>query len=100
MVRPKFKQKCKICREEWVTINYREFPICVKCHIRQIFSEEITDKKYIFLNIDQKIYEKSRFLRNIRQNYLMYKSLTENQVKTFKKAVKDLKNPKIKTEEE
>lgn len=87
----KFKQKCKICGKEWVVINRREFPICVKCHIMQIFSEKVTDKEYSFLNIPRELYEKSRFLRNIRQSYLMYKELTEKQIKAFKKAVTELK---------
>lgn len=67
--------------------------------MRQIFSEEVTDKKFKFLNLDKKVYEMSRFLRNIRQNYLMYKSLTDNQIKAFKKTIKDLKNPKNRDEE-
>ncbi|MBU0457166.1 MAG: hypothetical protein ABH824_04780 [Nanoarchaeota archaeon] len=94
MARLKFKKKCGICREEWVLINDREYPICVNCHMKQIFSEEITEKKYDFLNIDKKIYLKSRFLRNIRHSYLRYKSLTDKQVEAFKKAVEDIKKEK------
>ena len=41
--------------------------------MKQIFSQEVTAKKFDFLNLPKKTYEKSRFLRNIRQNYLMYK---------------------------
>jgi hypothetical protein len=91
MARLKFKQKCKICKECWILVKYREYPICVKCHMRQIFAEKVEDKKFKFLNVDKKIYEQSRFLRNIRQSYLMYKSLTDKQIETFKKTVKDLK---------
>jgi len=96
---PKFKQKCKICKKEWVIINRREFPICIKCHMRQIFSEEITSKKYQFLNISKKLYEKPRFLRNIRQAYLMYNSLTKKQIQAFKKTIQELKKPKKETED-
>lgn len=92
MVRAKFKQKCGICKLEWVTIRYREYPICIKCHMKQIFSEEIKDKKYKFLDLDRKTYEKSKFLRNIRRAYLMYKELTEKQIEAFKEAVKTVKN--------
>ena len=95
----KFKQKCKICHKDWVVINRREFPICVGCHMKQIFSEEVTDKKFAFLNQSKKMFEKSRFLRNIRQNYLMYKSLTKKQIDAFKKTVKDIKAGKGKDEE-
>ena len=48
-------------------------------------------KKFDFLNLPKKTYEKSRFLRNIRQNYLMYKSLSKKQIDSFKKTVKDIK---------
>jgi len=94
MVYPKFKHKCKLCKKDWVVVKGREFPICVKCHMRQIFSEEVTDKKYKFLNIPKELYEKSRFLRNIRQAYLMYKELTKKQISAFKKTVIDVKKQK------
>ena len=99
MAYPKFKQKCKMCKEEWVVINRREFPICIPCHMRQIMSEEVTAKKYQFLNVTKATYEKSRFLRNIRQAYLMYKELSKKQIDAFKKVVKDLKNPKKQAED-
>lgn len=92
MPRPLFKKKCGICNKEWVVINSREYPVCVSCHMKQIFSEEVTDKAFSFLNIDKGLYEKSKFLRSIRQSYLMYKSLTQKQIEVFKKAVKDLTN--------
>ncbi|MBR9683325.1 hypothetical protein GOV03_02185 [Candidatus Woesearchaeota archaeon] len=87
----KFKHKCKICHSDWVVVKGREFPICVKCHMKQIFSEEITDKKYKFLNIPRETYEQSRFLRSIRQSFLMYKELSKKQIAAFKKTVKDIK---------
>jgi len=96
MAYPKFKQKCKICKKDWVVVNRREFPICVACHMKQIFSEEVTKKKYDFLNVTKKTYEKSRFLRSIRQNYLMYQKLTKKQIDAFKKTVEDLKKGKNK----
>jgi len=62
--------------------------------MKQIFSQEVTAKKYDFLNIPKKTYEKSRFLRNIRQSYLMYKSLSKKQIDAFKKTVEDIKKGK------
>jgi len=94
MAKAKFKQKCGVCKENWVVITYREYPICVDCHMKQIFSEEITDKKFKFLDIDKKYYKNSRFLRNIRRSYLMYKELTDKQIEAFKKAVKEMKSKK------
>tara|TARA_Y100000310_G_scaffold257116_1_gene265131 strand:- start:1204 stop:1512 length:309 start_codon:yes stop_codon:yes gene_type:complete len=99
MAYPKFKQKCKICKAVWTVVNRREFPICVECHMKQIFSggfenNKVTDKKYKFLNVSKELYERSRFLRNIRQSYFRYEELTENQINAFKKTVKELKeNP-------
>ena len=95
----KFKQKCKICHEDWVVVRHREFPICIKCHMKQIFAEEVKAKKYLFLNLTKKTYEKSRFLRNIRQSYLMYKSLSKKQIDAFKKTVDDLKKGKGRDED-
>ena len=100
MPRPLFKKKCGLCKEVWVVINSREYPICIPCHMKQIFSEEVTDKKFNFLNIDKSLYRKSRFLRAIRQSYLMYKDLSSKQIAAFKKTVKDLKNPKPKPKED
>jgi hypothetical protein len=93
MPRPKFKKKCGICKKDWVVVTSRDFPICVSCHMKQVFSEEVTNKKFNFLNIDRSLYEKSRFLRSIRQSYLMYKDLSAKQISAFKKTVKDLKKP-------
>lgn len=91
MARLKFKKKCNVCKENWVLVRHREYTICTPCHMKQIFSEEITDKKYKFLNISKELYEQSRFLRNIRQSYIRYKELTEKQIDAFKKTVKDVK---------
>lgn len=92
MPRLLFKKKCGICTKEWVVINSREYPVCIDCHMKQIFSEEITDKAFSFLSIDKELYRKSKFLRSIRQSYLMYNSLTKKQIEAFKKAVKALTN--------
>ena len=80
MPRPQFKTKCGVCKKEWIIVTSRDFPICVTCHLKQIFSEEVTDREYDFLNIDKTVYSQSKFLRSIRQNYLMYKTLSEKQI--------------------
>jgi len=66
--------------------------------MKQIFSEEIKSKKFDFLNLSKKTFEKSRFLRNIRQSYLMYKSLSKKQIDAFKKTVDDIKKGKSRDE--
>ncbi len=92
MARLKFKEKCRICKTNWVVKTRRDYPICVDCHMKQIFKQEVTDKKYQFLNIDKEIYEQSRFLRNIKQAYLMYEELTEKQIEAFKETAKKIKD--------
>ncbi len=99
MARLKFKKKCNICKKVWVVVRSREYTICVPCHMKQIFSQEVTDKKFDFLNIDRELYEESRFLRNIRQSYLMYNELSEKQVEAFKKVAEDVKNGDVEDEE-
>ena len=94
MAGPKFKQKCAMCKTNWVEMfSSRQFPICVECHMKRI-SDKITDPKYKFLNIPDEIYMKSPFLRNIKEAYLRFKSLSEKQVEVFKKIAKELKENK------
>jgi len=87
-----FKKKCRICNDKWVLDQPKQFTICTECHMKQIFSEEVTDKKYAFLNISHDLYQKSRFLRNIRQSYVRFHELSEKQVSAFKETVKSLKS--------
>lgn len=59
--------------------------------MKQVFAEDITDKKYNFLNLDKELYEKSSFLRDIRRSYLFHKDLSKAQIDAFKKTVKEIK---------
>ena len=94
MAKPKFKQRCAICKENMVVIfSYKQFPICVDCHMRQI-DKPIKDPKIKKLfDIPEEFYKKSVFLRNIKGAYIRFENLSEKQVEAFKKTVKDLKNP-------
>ncbi len=100
MYSPRFKQKCAVCKKNMVVMySSRQFPICSECQMKQI-NKPITDQKYKELfDIDTKLYEMSTFLRNIKQSYLRYDSLTERQIEAFSKAVEDLKKPREKKEE-
>jgi hypothetical protein len=101
MAGPKFKQKCAMCKENWVVMfSRRQFPICVKCHMKKI-EKEVTDPKYKkILDIPKELYEQSVFLRNIKDAYLRFENLSEKQVEAFKKTVKDIKEGKNKKTEE
>src|SRR3989338_4431584 len=98
---PRFKQRCAICKKNMVVMySSRQFPICVECHMKRI-SDPVTDPKYkALLDIPRDFYEKSMFLRNIKESFQRFGSLTVNQVTAFKKAVEDLKHPKKKKEVE
>lgn len=58
-------------------------------------SDPITNPKFKKLfDIPREYYEKSLFLRNIKEAYIRFGSLSELQISTFKKAVEDFKHPK------
>ena len=94
--RPKYKQICAICRKNHVLISARgQFPICTACSMREI-SKPIEDEKFRkMVDIDQKLYEQSSFLRSIKSNYLRFGSLSEKQVETFKRVAEELANPAL-----
>ena len=99
MPRPKFKQRCAICKKNMVMMySGKQFTICVDCHMKRI-SDKIENSKYSFLNIPDELYRKSTFLRSIKENYLRFESLTQKQIEAFKTAVEDVKNPKPVVEE-
>src|SRR3989344_3706193 len=102
MPRPRYKQRCALCKKNMVIMyTSRQFPICVECHMKRI-SDPVTDPKYKkLLDIPRDMYEKSMFLRNIKEAFVRFGSLTPNQITAFKKAVEDLKKPKkAQTQEE
>ena len=88
---PKFKQKCAICKVNMVLMySYRQFPICVKCQMQRIDKEIKDPQMKKMFAISKELYEQSSFLRNIKESYLRFDSLTEKQIEAFKKTIKDL----------
>lgn len=72
----------------------RQFPICSPCQMKRI-NQEIPDPEFKkFFDIEPSLYEKSSFLRNIKEAYLRYGSLTDRQKEAFLKAVEDVKKPR------
>jgi len=79
------------CKNTYVLVTRRaRYAICFDCQKTDL-EGEITDPemKKLF-DIPPELYEKSAFLRDIKVNYLRYKSLTERQIEAFKKAVEEL----------
>lgn len=94
MPRLKFKKKCALCRDKMAIItSFSQFPVCDCCQMKRI-KGNIADKEYEFLNINDKLYKESYFLRNIKENYLRYGNLSEKQIEAFKKVVKEMQGGK------
>ena len=82
-----------------VILSFRQFPVCAECQMKRI-KEEVTKPAYQFLNLSDELYQKSQFLRNIKEFYLRNRTLSEKQIQAFKKAAKDVKEGKEKESEE
>lgn len=96
MAYPQFKQKCSICKNNYVLMTRRSgFPVCYDCQKEQL-SKEITDPdmKKLF-GIPEDFYKESPFLRDIKLNYLKWGKLSEAQVEAFKKVVNKIYNDKV-----
>ena len=95
MAKPKFKQRCALCKENMVIMySARQFPICVTCHMKKI-DQEIKDPKMKKLfDIPKNFYEENYFLRNIKEAFIRFENLSEKQIEAFKKTVKEMKEGK------
>ncbi len=92
MPRPKFKQKCALCKQNMVIMySSRQFPICTDCQMKRV-KDEVKDPEYQFLNVDEALLRQSFFLRSIKEQYLYKSFLSEKQIEAFKKVVKDLRS--------
>jgi hypothetical protein len=94
-----FKQRCAKCKKNFVLATSRSsYIVCYDCQKASI-SGEITNPAYKQLfDIPEEFYKENAFLRNIKANYLKYKSLTEPQASAFKKVVEKIKADKKLTE--
>jgi hypothetical protein len=95
MPSPKFKQRCALCKKNWAEMySNRQFPICPQCQIKQI-NQPIDDPEYKkFFDLPLELYERSSFLRSIKQSYLRFGSLTDKQKEAFVKVAEELKHGK------
>lgn len=96
MAYAKFKQKCSLCKENFVLVTNRTgYPVCYDCQKEQL-SKEIEDPimKKLF-DIPEVFYKESPFLRDIKINYIKWQKLSEAQVEAFKKVVNKIYNEKV-----
>jgi len=90
----KYKQKCMLCRKNYVVTNWKErFPKCYECQRKELNGEIDDPKMKKFFDIPEELYKQNAFLRSIKVNYLTYGNLSEKQIEAFKKVVKDLTDP-------
>jgi len=90
-----YKERCKLCKNEWALVNYRvRFPVCLKCQMKQL-NQEVTDPEFKkMFDIDKDLYEQSSFLRDIKIKYIRFGQLSEKQIETFKRVAKEMKEAK------
>ncbi len=92
---PKFKQLCGLCKKNFVVITWKErFPTCYDCQKSQLEGKIKDPKMKKLFDIPEEYYKENIFLRNIKINYLRFKSLTEKQIEAFKKTVEQIKEEK------
>jgi len=88
----KYKQKCWRCKKNYVTATYRnKYVTCYDCEKNELHTEVKDKKMKKFFDIPEELYKKSAFLRSIKVNYLRYGALSEKQIESFKKVVKEMK---------
>ena len=88
----RYKQKCAKCRKNYVVVGGREkYALCYDCQKRYLEGEIKSKKMKALFDIPEEYYKDNLFLRNIKIYYLKFGSLSEKQVKAFKKVVRDMK---------
>lgn len=91
MVAIKFKQKCSKCNTNYVvTAKKVPYIVCYDCQ-KEDLEKEIDDPfvKNLF-NIPIDYYRENAFLRNVKINYIKYKTISEKQISAFKKIVEEI----------
>jgi len=86
-----FKQKCAICKKNFVLMSGHGFPICYDCQKSELQGAIKDPEMKKMFDIPEDFYRQSYFLRSIKINYLKFGNLTEKQIEVFKKVVKEMK---------
>lgn len=96
MAYAKFKQKCTVCKENYVLMTNRGgYAVCYDCQKEKMGKPiEDPEMKKLF-DIPVSFYRESPFLRDIKINYLKWGKLSEAQVAAFKKVVNKIYNEKV-----
>jgi hypothetical protein len=91
----KYKKQCNRCRKNYVSATYRtRNVVCYECEKKELSGEIKDTKMKKMFDIPENLYKDTPFLRSIKINYLRYGKLSEKQISTFKKVVKELNEKK------
>jgi hypothetical protein len=94
-MRPVYKQRCMRCKKNMVVVTSRnKFPVCYDCEKSEMQGEITDPAMKTMFDIPEEYYMNNIFLRDIKKNYIKFKSLSEKQIEAFKKTVEDIKNKK------
>ncbi|MBU1112006.1 MAG: hypothetical protein ABIG93_00890 [archaeon] len=88
----KYKEKCRRCKKNYVTVTWRQrYPLCYNCQKSEMDGEIKDAKMKKLFNIPEDFYKENAFLRSIKINFLRFGKLSEKQIEAFKETVKKLK---------
>lgn len=86
------KEKCRVCRKNYVLVSWRHgYVICYDCQKSQLQKEVKDPAMKKLLNIPEEYYKQNAFLRDIKLNCIRFGKLTDKQIEAFKKAVEKMK---------
>lgn len=87
----KYNQRCSRCKRNFVLVSGKQrFVQCYDCQKKELEGEIKSAKLKKLFDIPEEFYKESVFLRNIKSYYLKFGKLSENQIKAFKKTVKEM----------
>ena len=87
-----YQQRCSRCKKNFVLVSGKQrFVQCYECQKGQLEGEIKNSAYKKMFDIPEKCYKENAFLRNIKSYYIKFGKLSGNQVKAFKKTIKDMK---------
>jgi len=88
-----YKQLCTKCKKNYVIITYKQrYAICYDCQKKELGVSIRNPAMKKLFDVSEEYYKNNSFLRDIKLNYIKYKSLSEKQIEAFKKTVKMMKS--------
>ncbi len=80
------------CKKSMVLVTSRtRYVLCYDCQKSELAGEIKNPKMQKLFDIPEEFYKQNSFLRSIKSNYLRFESLSDEQIKCFKKTVEKMK---------